>query len=183
MYWSGAKTEVLEGTWECTGRIRITDPCYEKDVADRNSRLAGVVDAAPGAWKAGIRSSRWARVATLLAWSVSATDPAESDDWEAVDFRAGVDSGGCGVFNEASYPEGPSTGEYDDPGSFYGAACRATDTGAGLVRLGDAPPVGVASRSGHGDGAYTVRVRRRGGVATAVRVTFLGSEAPSSDDD
>lgn len=97
------------GTFTLSGPVvRVSDPCYEK-----TSDSAGTVDALPGNWHAEtvVGDTDWyRRVKTLRIRHDSA--PADVFDNPAAFSKvmtAGVDSGQCGFFDDAFYPEGDPT--------------------------------------------------------------------------
>lgn len=85
----------------------------------------------------------------------------------------------CGLFDEAEYPAGDSTGEYNNPTSFYGKTCAATEAwrnpNGGPFGLIHSAGVGVGIACIAGDGShpdFEVQLRYENGEATAIRVLF-----------
>lgn len=148
------------GSFEVSsGEMLATDPCYTKGTWC-TQLLTNVTN---GKWDAYYDSdSTWwgQRVCSLLALHSSVTDHSypknlSSKGWEFVGY-CGVDSGQCGLFDAAKYPDG-SVGDYDDKESFYGRVCNLTYTES----YRDTPiEFGVASSSGFGDGSYKLYVLR-----------------------
>ena len=128
-----------------TPRLRVTDPCYEKDVW-----CVGVIeDALPGKWNAEIEISdegSWGRrVASLI---VRHEQFPEAKCTTQTGFDIGVDSGQAGFFDDSKYPEG-STGEFGETDTMYGQICEKT-----LADQIGGVGYGVASSTGYGDGSY-----------------------------
>lgn len=158
-------------TFTCGGKMRVTDPCY-----DRDTWCTVLLDVLPGTYRASWLRQRfhdWGNRVWELA--VVHTDYAPSDlTWEPVEGEAGVDSGQCGFYDDAKYPE--DRGDYGD-GGFYDQVCDDTLKGEAARR-----PHGVFTSSGLGDGGYTVLAGKTadGEIVGAV-VVFL--EAVEDDDD
>jgi len=178
-------THYAPAAWQCGGTLRVTDPCYTK--GEGAIGIAGTQPALPGPWRSCARNTG-GTVAHLLTWAAASRTPdPDTDGWEEAPFNAAVDSGQCGVFDDARYPAGP-VGEYEDEDSFYGKACVATDNRQNFGLVDD---IGVVSRSGFGDGLYLVYLRRvPEGDVDAVYVKFFDEndgedddEAPGEDDD
>ena len=162
--------------FEVGSKILVTDPCYSKD-----TWCTQVLDVKPGIWEAEVvmtNCDSWGnRVSELLAWHRDY--PTDSAD-ESVSNDIGVDSGQCGFFDFDKYPDG-QCGEYDDPATFYGAACKETlkeGVPAGVVN-----GFGVVSSSGYGDGCYNLYVGRdEHDVIVSTRLVFI-EEAEDYDDE
>ena len=159
--------------WVCSGRLRVTDPSYDRITSEKFislagagdvTTLAGTVVAEAGVWKANILTDREGAVARLVAWSEKARAPGEpeevedAEEWETAEFCAAVDSGSCGIFDDAAYPEG-DTDAGPSP-SFYQRACDAGRAGFGLVRAAEGTPMGVVCQT-NGDGIYLIGLRHR----------------------
>ena len=151
-----------------SGKIRVTDPCYDKEIGG-----AVVVPAKNGVWavEAVVKNlGVWGRRVTRII----ATHPDHRERNHPLgdtDSSIGVDSGQAGFFCESIYPEG-ETGEYDDKKSFYGRCCEATEGMSGGVVMGK----GYVSSSGFGDGEYELDVYGIGGKATRLVLTFVGED-------
>lgn len=100
-----------------SGKIRVTDPCY-----DRDTWCTGVLEnCANGQWIASTEmceDTGWGRRVSELVICHSTLSPV--GDWIESDIVAGVDSGQCGFFDDALYPEDT------DEGSFYDRVCEGT---------------------------------------------------------
>lgn len=160
------------------GAIRVTDPCYDREVW-----CCGTFPALAGSWYGLIEyDDATGRVSRLAVYHSTARDAVPG---KASGLDVGVDSGQCGFFDEARYPmTKEAIGDYDDKNSFYGKACAATsyepiDT---APRGGAVEDMGVVSSSGWGDGSYECRLAERMNVADgtayaiAADVTFIGEE-------
>jgi hypothetical protein len=93
------------------------------------------------------------------------------ENWEVHDRIIGVDSGQCGIFDDAVYPvDKKSQGEYDDENSFYGECCKLTLSKArgGILKAHN----GVVSESGGGDGSYFLLYQDHEGERIALMVDF-----------
>ncbi len=167
---SYTETSVV-GTFSLTeGSMRVSDPCYTVD-----TWCAGVVPAKPGTWTATLLYSdqdTWGtRVSAILVEHETHLGPKPMYH-SSID--VGVDSGQCGLFAAQEYPSGKSTGEYGDTSSFYGRACRITldsEEKGGIL-----DNMGVVSRSGFGDGSYTLltsHLDHSGEENTALMVVFI----------
>jgi len=154
------------------GAIRVTDPCYDRAVIPT---IVATVPARNGLWRGAVEHSQ-GRVARLSAACVDArcTGPVER-----VHSDIAVDSGQCGFFDDARFPQGP-LGEYDDDTSFYGKACAVTmsESQAGAV-----DDLGVVSSSGWGDGSYLLEGQREGDTFVALSLIFIGDEDDADEDD
>lgn len=86
-----------------SGKLRVSDPCYDKD-----TWCAGVLEAVKnGAWIAKVVKSdedSWGkRCAELVVHHREFNLPDDSDEWEVQNIDVGVDSGQAGFFDEAYY--------------------------------------------------------------------------------
>lgn len=138
-----------------SGRIIVSDPCYECGEVS--------VDALPGRWvgRAFTTSAdEWGpRVAEVVVHHES-WDP--TADTSTSTGYIGVDSGQAGVFDADLYEL--------DHDVMYDACCNATlsnSDGHGYVEGG------WVTSSGYGDGGYKTRIHRVGGKAVAVEITFI----------
>lgn len=113
------------GTFALSGPVmRVSDPCYEK-----TSDSAGTVDALPGNWHAEtvVGDTDWFRRVKALRIRHESMAAEVFDNQAAFSkvMTAGVDSGQCGFFDDAVYPEGDPT---------IAEASQTVDNEAGLVR-------------------------------------------------
>jgi hypothetical protein len=107
-------------------KLRVTDPCYEKDVW-----CSGVLEnVLPGQWVADkvvasdSQTGGWGdRISELQISHIDYHGVVDVNEPAA--FTVGVDSGQAGFFDELMYPEGP-VGEYGDLETFYGKVCQGT---------------------------------------------------------
>ena len=162
--------------------MRVTDPCYSQD-----TWCSGQFEALPGEWAASVLVSdegSWGkRVACLEVRHLGHGGPVGA--WHELDIDVGVDSGQCGFFDQARYPEG-STGEYGDLSTFYGKACAQTHDEADRDKLaGLVDDMGAVSSSGFGDGSYRCEVQRdeESGLVVAARVWFIREEDDEDEDE
>ena len=157
------------------GRIRVTDPCYERAIG------TDVIQAKPGRWEATVSYVDKG----MFGVRVSALTIKHSDGHEPMtnirSIDVGVDSGQADFFDDARYPQG-DTGEYGDLTTFYGKACDTTvptlrdnELQGGIVD--HEGPMGAVSVSGYGDGCYTlVADASEGQEVTAMRIIFISDE-------
>lgn len=153
--------------------MRVSDPCYDRDVW-----CTGLINnCLTGKWNAAIALSdegEWGkRVAMLIVRHETAPAFAAAngvftkengdgetvtiywpgDTWERLDAVIGVDSGQCGLFDEAKYNDSSlfdTPPEHDYGSRWYGHCCDLTlsKRQAGVI------PCGAVSSSGYGDGSY-----------------------------
>lgn len=148
-----------------SGRIIVSDPCYE---AKNELQLPAV----NGEWKASISGKDRNSVLNV------STKGSSKFPWEKVS-TAGVDSGQMSVFDLSAYrndkeAEGRDLSQWKpDKGAgeqFYAACCVLTcyaENSAGVL------PHGAVSQSGYGDGVYPVYVKKNEqGKVVAVKVKF-----------
>lgn len=167
---------VFIGQFEITsGKMRVTDPCYSK-----GTWCSGVFNAANGKWNAYIGVSdegSWGdRVSELVVMN---EDAGYLFNWQLTNIDVGVDSGQAGFFDEAKYPDGERTGEYEDLNTFYGQVCEMTLSRkqAGVL------PFGVASSSGYGDGSYRCYVAyNNNNEVVAARIQFIDDNYEEDED-
>ena len=158
------------------GKIRVTDPCYNKEVW-----CAGVLkNCVPGRYDAYIArqdEGDWGiRVAMLVikhedcAAKIEEADKVFADEdgcvhasylWKNSGIDVGVDSGQCGFFDEDNVftdlaVEGMPAAISDYGSSFYDHCCdiTLTEKSAGVITHG------CVSSSGLGDGGYCCYYRR-----------------------
>jgi hypothetical protein len=162
--------ELMLGTFRVnSGKLRITDPCYETDVW-----CAGEIPAVNGIWNAKIvitNEGMWGdRVQRLICTHVGdGTKYYKNVKSAGLPFEVGVDSGQAGVYDAEMFALNRG-GEYDDKSSFYGRVCEQTLGGSqgGVIEWG------ATSRSGYGDGGYSGYVRKlRNGKAIQVEIEFF----------
>lgn len=153
------------GTFKVVSEILAVDPLYEPEVAH-------VLKASPGVWRASVLnfinvngSYRCIELRVVLeGFEVI------EDDWKFKGNRVSVDSGQAGFYCTSSYHDGDE--ESDSYQEFYNLACDSTWEGL----LGDihANGKGVTSRTGYGDGAYTLHtIENVEGKVCAARIVYL----------
>lgn len=160
------------GEFEVTsGRLRVTDPCYNKD-----TWCSGVLNVPNGTWVSHLMMSDeggWGtRVAIILI--VKKDSQGYEKDWSLTNIDVGVDSGQAGFFDDAKYPEDPHE---DD--AFYDSVCNLTlgPNSGGVL------PFGAVSSSGYGDGGYNCYVSYVNGEIVAAKIVFIGDESEEEEDD
>jgi hypothetical protein len=158
------------GTFEVSGsKIRVSDPCYDRDVW-----CAGILEnCAPGGWSASLLMSdegTWGtRVKELI---IRHQDWMSENPTEKSDVHAGVDSGQCGFWDDALYPDGER--RYD-AGEWYHTVSQLTfDEVNPRTRYGGVISFGALSQSGYGDGGYNVYVDRNSlGQIVAAKIDYI----------
>lgn len=166
-----------------SGKIRISDPCYEKD-----DLLGGmVIPAKNGTWIAHVDFADmggWGnRVSTLTAEFTGSTESTRMNSGTIM-----VDSGQAGIFDLNSYANNKVVKNVKrihhesiceaDP--WYSICCDRTLSNKqwGVV------PNGVVSTSGIGDGCYeVVYFFDNDGLATRVEIKFIGEEDDEEDEE
>lgn len=131
-----------------SGKIRISDPCYGRDVWC----TAVIENCASGQWDAAIVEKNGIVTRLVIKHSSLAKFPplrtlqvkpngivCWRKPWEEIDAAIGVDAGMCGFFDDAKY-----VGWAD----FADFCYRISAGGVGVL------PYGVVSQSGYGDGCY-----------------------------
>ena len=162
------------GIFETTsGKLRVCDPCYNKSI-----KSVAVLEVLKGKYLAtvGIKENMdgfGERVNWLEICHQDYLDVEANQLMPDVD--VGVDSGQAGFFDDEHYPDGGSTGDFEDLNSFYGKACNLTlqDEQGGII-----DSFGVVSSSGYGDGVYELYVgRNSANQIVSARINFWNEEA------
>ena len=152
-------------------QLRLTDPCYNRDLETGPTNFVGVVNVVNGKWSAFVGKGRLGRNPSILCATLDGCHP-NNLVWDAKhDFVVAVDSGQAGIFDEKYYPD--SVGEYGD-GSWYDKCCKLTletELFAGIVQDN-----GVVSSTAYGDGAYQAYVAYRDGEVVGVLIDFEGGD-------
>ena len=162
-----------------SGKIRVTDPCYTRD-----TWCSGVLENCKvGDWRAYAiyyDMGMWGnRIAKLIIVHSSKPSYNFVDNWIKTEFEAGVDSGQCGFFDDALYPE--DVGEYMDPSSFYSKACELTYNEAQGFTAG-VMSFGAVASSGFGDGGYDCFIQKNeSGEIIAAQIVFIPEEDLSDE--
>lgn len=177
------------GEFELTGpNLRVSDPCYE-----RNVWCCGVLsNCIVGTWEAAksvVDEGAWGhRVEALLVRADSCPSSFEDlaalfaedkENWFEADFEVGVDSGQAGFFDDERYQDEHEFDGWPAPAGDYGSdwysyCCEIT------LKSSDAAgvfPHGVVSCSGYGDGGYYCLFHRnRDGETDMAIIVFLEEE-------
>lgn len=160
-------TKVL-GTFQVTsGKVYVSDPCYEPDFAKKNI-LANVKN---GTWSAKVEihdpSGRCAKL--LVCHEQFKSAPKKF--YKKCGFDVDVDSGQAGIFDVSVYQndetvEGRVSFMPEEP--WYSRCCEITmGSGAGVI------PGGAVSNSGFGDGTYKAyRAMDETGEIIAIYINF-----------
>lgn len=154
------------GDFELTTPVmRVSDPCYSRDVW-----CCGTIDNCQvGTWESAILksddpecdhrvSALIVRVKNRKAPKFTAINRAMCNGtgtWKKCGFEVGVDSGQAGFFDEAHYQDedciaklGVTDRKYDDLWYTYCCNLTLSEMSAGIL------PYGTVSTSGFGDGGY-----------------------------
>lgn len=143
-----------------SGKFRISDPCYNKNVW-----CTGVLEnVAIGLWcgyKIISHEGEWGdRVKELHAYYLGKNKKVSLEldvtKWEQTDITVGVDSGQAGIFDESRYPKGDDTGDYENTESFYGECCEKSKDSSQNNSVG----FGIVSTTGYGDGSYECEINQ-----------------------
>lgn len=180
--------EIL-GEFELTGPImRVSDPCYERDVW-----CSGVLnDCVVGTWEAAksvVDEGPWGeRVEALLVRAENCPHGFDDlkelfleakDNWSEADFEVGVDSGQAGFYDDAHYQDVHEFDGWPAAANYYGSdwydhCCEITmkdSAAAGVI------PHGVVSCSGYGDGGYyCLYHKNQDGMIDMSIIVFLEEE-------
>ncbi|WP_342603086.1 hypothetical protein [Peribacillus sp. FSL E2-0159] len=142
-----------------SGKLIVTDPCYQVDEEDLQIILSNVKN---GRWTASISYTPEEVVESLLVFY---GEKKPSGKWHDCDKSIGVDSAQAGIFDLAIFGRDEAIQyevknvhdiEIDEVGLKYYVACCdvvASDAQGGVV------PSGAVSMSGYGDGMYEVKVK------------------------
>jgi Protein of unknown function (DUF4241) len=176
-------SEVFLGSFEVTsGKLRVTDPCYDKDVS-----CTGVLDVPNGTWDAYVtreNQGAWGNRVTEIF--VSLRDKAPWNTWKLTDIDVGVDSGQAGFFDDAQFPDGNTWGDNPVKEAFYDKICNLTCDMArtGADKFGGVVKFGAVSSSGYGDGGYNCYTQTdRDGNIVAAKIVFISDEDEEDYDD
>lgn len=143
------------GVFRTDGAVTVSDPCYRDERGASRAILATHLDVRPGPWHAYVLPhTEIERTAALIAIHEEGFTATAA---EAVGVL-GVDSGAMGIFDE-TFPK-----RRDDDSIFPEAVIDRR---------------AVVTRSGLGDGGYTLYVgRNRSDEIVKIRVPFIGSVVP-----
>lgn len=177
-----------------SGEMVLSDPSYQIPTWNQ-----GIVKVANGLWETDIeRNSFGDRIARLWAYNLDAAinDPKiihriEEGNGSPIPFSAEVDSGQFGFFDRVHYRNDESSKELpkrdfgddwdsQDGDSWYRACCelKHSEDSWGVL------PFGVVSKSGHGDGTYSVvGIKNSNSEYIAIGITFISENDSDEDDD
>jgi len=179
--------KVRLGSFEIeSGKVRISDPCYDKD-----TWCAGTIDnVKKGSWFA-LTKEIDGRVGFLIAYSVEYgfTWDKYWDTRTLTKIEVGVDSGQAGIFDEKYYKDDKvfagrtnKSRRYNDvicpEDIWYSWCCDVTlaEPSAGVI------PFGCVSSSGWGDGCYTCSVIQEKGKVVAIVIDYGIEEEDEQDE-
>jgi hypothetical protein len=178
-----------------SGEMVLSDPSYQIPTWNQ-----GIVKVANGLWETDIEriDSFGDRIARLWAYNLDAAinDPKiihriEEGNGSPIPFSAEVDSGQFGFFDRVHYRNDESSKELpkrdfgddwdsQDGDSWYRACCelKHSEDSWGVL------PFGVVSKSGHGDGTYSVvGIKNSNSEYIAIGITFISENDNDEDDD
>jgi hypothetical protein len=178
-----------------SGEMVLSDPSYQIPTWNQ-----GIVKVANGLWETDIEriDSFGDRIARLWAYNLEAAinDPKiihriEEGNGSPIPFSAEVDSGQFGFFDRVHYRNDESSKELpkrdfgddwdsQDGDSWYRACCelKHSEDSWGVL------PFGVVSKSGHGDGTYSVvGIKNSNSEYIAIGITFISENDSDEDDD
>lgn len=165
-----------------SGKVLITDPCYEDDCAYR----ARIDNAKCGMWFARLtirEDPHEERVSRLVAMHQNYQKP-RGLTWKNISYDIGVDSGMAGVFDTNVYRDDALVEgtprfisengfiPWKDSGDIWFAMCA--DAVHYSNKLGGVVPGGCVSSTGYGDGVYKADALRNGdGEVVGIRIIYL----------
>jgi hypothetical protein len=164
-----------------SGKMRLTDPCYDLSV-----KRAATVDVLPGDWFAAVSKDEKGFVSCVKV--LSSSYPIGGKGLIEDSFSVAVDSGQFGFFDLGYFPEG---GENDpdfdwmNESGFYRKICNANDeekVGVACMAV-DGTVFGVVTSSGDGDGSYDVKGWKVDGEYVAFEVEFVCDDEDDWDED
>ena len=176
----GGVTKTLElGAFEVvSGRLAVSDPCYDTDVWCRGE-LENVMNGIWHATAVEVYTGSWGRrIARLIAVHENYMDEKMSKG-RCAGFEVGVDSGQAGLFDASHYRDdsvipNPKPMLTEEPAAvWYKRCCDITLSPpcAGVL------PYGVVSSSGYGDGGYDCFVcRNECGQIIRAEIVFIPKE-------
>lgn len=154
------KTQIVGTFTVDSGKVIVTDPCYQKDEQDDLQVI--LLNVKNGNWTASITYTDEEVVERLYIF-YGVKKP--SGKWHDCDKRIAVDSAQAGLFDFAAFGRDEAIEyevenvydiEIDEDGLKYYVACCdivASEAQGGIV------PGGAVSMSGYGDGMYEVKVK------------------------
>ena len=154
------------GVVEFSGKVVVSDPCYDRDVWCMKPDLP-VLPGRYHVYAVYNDEKDWSvRVAALL-FRHEGCNQVPFRGWKDIDAEIGVDSGQCGIFDDSIYPREK---DHPDHKPFYEECCdiTLTDGQAGILQSGK----GAVSSSGYGDGSYNLSVIEHNGVNVALLLDY-----------
>jgi len=146
-------TSKYVGTVEFSGKVVVSDPCYPRGTFCMKTDFP----IKPGRYQVFATISDEGqfglRVAALMFTHEDFYPWTFSQKWKVAIPSLGVDSGQCGIFDDAIYPQSKAHPEYQP---FYDECCEITlaDEQTGILQSG----MGALSSSGFGDGSYALSI-------------------------
>lgn len=153
-----------------SGKMIITDPCYEK-----GTWCTKIVPARNGVWEYDAWSGECGGNGRVHKLTAQHIDPPSTKELRSLKLNElGVDSGQLGFFDHDQYPSTKAEqGSYDDTSSFYGKCCLLTSGENIHGSLG----FGCVSSSGYGDGMYDgFAMLDDDGNIISIEITFIEEE-------
>ena len=182
----------LLGSFEVTsGKIIISDPCYK---LPENELANKIVNVPNGMWNAYIsKHSDGSSVSELLIHHNSITLKDTNNIWLDYLTNVCVDSGQAGFFDLIHFRDdcnlqNNELATYidieDDGDKWYAMCCNTTYSDKISGKYGGVVPNGVLSKSGYGDGRYSVSVGYKENEQEIVylKIHFI-EESDESDDE
>ena len=177
--YGGVKKTLELGEFEVvSGKMAVSDPCYDTDVWCRGE-LENVLN---GTWYASaveLYTGSWGRrIARLIAVHENYADE-KMTKGQCTGFEVGVDSGQAGLFDASHYRDDSVIPDVklnpdDEPAAiWYKHCCEITlsPLSAGVL------PYGVVSSSGYGDGSYDCFVcRNEYGQIIRAEIEFISED-------
>jgi hypothetical protein len=170
-------TLIETGKISLSGKAVVSDPCYNRK--NWGACAPRVIDVLPGYYNTFVATTFTSEVGIGALLSTVAFMMALHEDyaklrksgWMRHSISVGVDSGQCGIFDDAAYPaDEEDTGSYDDENTFFGECCKLTlsDQLSGVLKAGN----GFVASSGFGDGSYELHYKEKDGQCVALMVGF-----------
>lgn len=156
-------------------KVFVTDPCYDVFTWCQ----AELHNVSPGTYKCfiilsdeGIWGYRVAELHTVkeefLRTHGSISEiPCSTEPHKAT---IGVDSGQCGIFEADYYEHNQPDNDYGNPDSWYRRVCNIACSSA---QAGTVDNSGVVTRSGFGDGIYSLYTAKENNKIVAMKVVFI----------
>jgi len=190
----------MKKTFNLGSKVIVSDPCYKIPTWCQ----AVVKDVLPGTYVSEIDEydgEDWGiRISKLRAIHQDHILTRHHIKWTAHEVTIGVDSGQAGIFDFDHYRDDDHSETYDLPLIFgddwnsdkgdkwYQRMCALTlskeDNVLGLSEDGfGCSPDGVVSRSGYGDGPYTLFIGKVGDQIVGFEIEFIGEDDEDEDEE